>query len=678
MDQSQPEIATEEDEAAKKKRSVCETCDKPVVHGASGTISMWIFDGIYCSCEPEKRTGQILYFGTNSESGGEQEAAALANLLASTGSSANPSDTATRLKLVTADFSPETFETKSPVQVPVTDETVYREPPKLRLVPNLPPDGAFVSIAADGVPPDALPNITVDSTELYINFDFRPSAIRAQFSTETQTETLTREIVASGKISVLQPESLVGKIIGENYLVIEFIGKGQSGSVYKVNRDGIPGVFALKILHPARFSTRQNTRFLAQAKAVKELDHHSLLTLYDAGVTDDLCPFIVTDFFGSERLSDTLKLDGPFNETEAIELFLEVAEALAQAHYMGITHRDVKPSNVRVKENDDGSRVIKLADCGVGKMYPDPSRETRYFTESGMEYGDPRYMSPEQYSGVKADHRADIYSFGCLMYEVLTGRPPFVADRASMLIYKHIKKWPKAISERVPDSEISPALENLIMRCLQKHPDNRYQTVTDIREDLETIRAGKPVRRVFRTPLSKSPAHAIPQNVTELVIPDPVLSQTESFMAGISAAWFAFWIGYSASARLSIKIVAFSACVAFLIFTWFKQHQTEHQKIQYLRDWNHQAQLEDQSRRERFQYPNDVELQTTGEHVRSEYAGANPVPVNDSVSLDKYSTLWTRKRKDIPSATQQRWADLASQGQWSELAREQRLEFDKQ
>lgn len=673
MDQSQPEIATVEADAKKKKnRSICESCDKPVLHGPSGTISMWIFDGIYCSCEPSKRTGQILYFGINSESAGDQEAAALASLIATTSESANPSDTATRLKLVTPDFSNETTETYGPAK-PATDaeKTNFREPPKLRIIHSL-PDSPAVSIVSDTVPPDAVPQIQVNPTELYVNFDFRPTPVPAQFSAETQNDTATREIIPAGQMALSMPERLIGRTIGDNYLVIEFIGKGLNGTVYKVNRQGIDGVFVLKILHPARFSTRQNTRFLAQAKAVKELDHHSLLTLYDAGVTDDLCPFIVTDFFGSERLSDTLKSDGPFNEKDAIDLFLEVAEGLAQAHYMGITHRDVKPSNVRIKENDDLSRVVKLADCGVGKMYPDPSRETRYFTESGMEYGDPRYMSPEQYSGAKADHRADIYSFGCLMYEVLTGRPPFVADRVSMLIYKHIKKWPKAISERVPDAEISPSLESLIMRCLQKHPDNRYQTITDIKEDLETIKARKPVKRVFKTALSKAPANAIPHNVTELVIPDPVLSVVDSTIARMSGAWFAFWIGYSSSVRLAMRIMLFSLLMAIMIFMSFKLFQ------QALKDdtVDRKHQIGNSPRNERPQSWNEVDSPKTSQSIRPEYAGVNSAISPTIDSPQRVSALWRRKQQLSPE-TQQRWSDLASQGQWSELAREQRLEFNE-
>lgn len=623
MDQSQTEIALEEDEGLKTKavRSVCEICKKTLIHGASGTISMWIFDGIYCSCKPEQRTNQVLYFGPNSESG-DAEAAALASLIASsTGTSGtvteNPADSLVAeehnlptKQQETSEVPPETKWRQG--SLPPAGQMYITESGTLRIVPI--PDTPEISIATNSIPLDAFSiakSVSSEVTEVtseVIRYDFRPTPIAEQFSPETRSHTVTREVLAAGLIALSEPESMVGKLVGDNYLIIELIGKGASGTVFKVNREGIPGVFALKILHPSRFSTRQNTRFLAQAKSVKELDHHNLLALYDAGVTDDLCPFIVTDFFGSERLSDTLDADGPFKERDAIDLFLQIAEGLIHIHYMGITHRDVKPSNVRVHENNDGTKTIKLADCGVGKMYPDPSRETRIFTESGTEYGDSRYMSPEQYSGVKADHRADIYSFGCLMYEVLTGRPPFVANKVSMLIYKHIKKRPRSISDIAPENQISSALEELIMRCLQKNPSARYQTVSDLKEDLETIRAGKPVRRVFSSALNIPTT--MPRNLPELVIPDQVLSSYELVMSRISAAWIALWIGYSASARLSIKIVLFSAVVAFLLFTCFRgsfSHQDTDRNIEPVQsttlhssdsqapvhDWNHKRSGDD-------------------------------------------------------------------------------------
>jgi serine/threonine protein kinase len=642
LDPSQSEIATEEHEDAKSRalKSVCSYCERPVVDGPSGTISMWIFDGIYCSCTPEQRNAQVLYFGPHRDSS-EAEAKALASLIASSNAAAtatkrlNDEDSSSSI-IFTKDFRTletitrseeseasdfieaesshepelsesskfkvseigasehlaaerETPETKArelesrkskgsklksqEPQLLVIDASPDSDAPRL-VVSEAPSPSTFdgpplnsgidcsENISLTPPPTSSAPRLVLPDgkpipTWAPWNWDSQPTP-EVQFRPENKTGSITREILPAGQIAQTAPESLVGKLIGDNYLVIEFIGKGFNGNVFKVNREGIPGIFVLKILQPNdRFTTRQNTRFLAQAKLVKELDHHSVLSVYDAGVTDDQCPFIITDYFGSERLSDTLDEDGPLDEKTALDVFIQIAEALIHAHYMGVTHRDVKPSNVRVKEEDDGSKTVKLADCGVGKMYPDPNRETRYFTENGMEYGDARYMSPEQYSGATADHRADIYSFGCLMYEVLTGRPPFIADKVSMLIYKHVKKRPRSIDERFPELQISQDLDRLIMRCLQKLPDNRYQSVSDLRDDLITIKAGKRVRRVFKTHLNLTP-------VTRKTAAGRANAPPE-LVAVIMASWLAFWVGYSASARVAIRIVLTSAIMAMTL-----------------------------------------------------------------------------------------------------------------
>ena len=694
MDPSQSEIATEEHEDAKSRalKSVCSNCERPLVDGPSGTISMWIFDGIYCSCTPEQRNAQVLYFGPHSDSG-EAEAKALASLIASSNAAAkatkrlndedSPSIIFTKdfrtLETITqseeadaSDFieaesshapelsdlnkpkhkvselgaweseasellaveqgAPETespdLESRKPKgselqerQVLLIDASPGSEAPRL-VVREASSKSALAGpplnsstdcseeISLTPPPVTSAPRLLVPDakpvpTWAPWNWDSQPSP-EVQFAPENKTGSITREILPAGQIAQTAPESLVGKLIGDNYLVIEFIGKGFNGNVFKVNREGIPGIFVLKILQPnARFTTRQNTRFLAQAKLVKELDHHSVLTVYDAGVTDDQCPFIVTDFFGSERLSDTLDEDGPLDEKTALDVFIQIADALIHAHYMGVTHRDVKPSNVRVNEEHDGSKTIKLADCGVGKMYPDPNRETRYFTENGMEYGDARYMSPEQYSGAKADHRADIYSFGCLMYEVLTGRPPFIADKVSMLIYKHVKKRPRSIDERFPELQISQDLDRLIMRCLQKLPDNRYQSVSDLRDDLITIKAGKRVRRVFKTHLNLAP-------VTRKTAASGTNAPPE-LVAVVMASWLAFWVGYSASARVAIRIVFTSALMAMTLLGAFKwaSHELETERSSSRVKWNQQNSLPRQSSELNNDQPTFVNEQTT-------------------------------------------------------------------
>ncbi|MBX9666378.1 MAG: protein kinase [Candidatus Obscuribacterales bacterium] len=367
----------------------------------------------------------------------------------------------------------------------------------------------------------------------------------------------TKKLLPAGVIARTRPETLVGSII-DSYVIIEFVGQGLSGHVYKVMREGLDGVFALKIITPTlSFTKRHNQRFLNEAENAKELDHPNVITTYDAGVTDDQVPYIVTDFFEGERLSDILSTEGNLQESVAIDLFIQICDGLIHAHYLGILHRDLKPSNIRINGDISENHKLKIADCGVSKVLPDPSRETRYFTEHGYEYGDATYMSPEQCRGVKIDQRSDIYSLGCLMYQCLSGLPPFSAKQNTMLMYKHVSKRPRSLHTRFPEIGLTRTLEDLIMRCLEKDPEDRYQSISDLREDLETIKARKPVRRAFRKKLSYK------EREETKIIPDTV-----------SAAVSAIWFGLSTTLRLYVIALAISVVISIALILAFGQYNS--------------------------------------------------------------------------------------------------------
>ncbi len=365
------------------------------------------------------------------------------------------------------------------------------------------------------------------------------SASASASEASEQVSTATVEILAAGLMARQHPNLLIGKTIGQKYQVLEYLGSGLTGYVFKVQCQGLPGVFVLKIIEPSMaFTRRHSKKFLQEAALAKELDHHNIIALYDAGTTDDDIPFLVTDYFPGERLSEILKEDGPYKETKAIELFLQICEGLNHAHACGILHRDIKPGNVRIGEGENPT--IKIADCGVSRVLPNSGRDTKYFTDHGYEYGDATYMSPEQCTGKGLDQRSDIYSLGCLMYQCLSGKPPFSSERSSMLMYKHVRKLPRPLTQRFPGIELSRDLESIVMRCLEKDPDNRYQSVADVKADLEAVKAGKRVFRRFRRKLSSKGKSLFPD------LP-------ESIFAPPAAVWFRL----STTKRLWSLIVVF-------------------------------------------------------------------------------------------------------------------------
>jgi serine/threonine protein kinase len=496
-----PELATREG-AETKIKEICEVCHKPLTKTTSGSVSTWLFKGLYCSCTetaatPKEQKQPPFHVGPI------EEAWTIASSSA----------------YLSAREQTQAGQTVSPaVKTSLAKKSVHAN---LRLV----------------APELENPEITGEANLPDLNI----------YPTDAQGYEFSTQAFPAGQIAQSDPKKLIGKTI-DGYQVLDYIGKGSSGQVFKVSRDGVENFFALKIITPSlAFGKRHNSRFLAEAKFAKVLDHENIIVLHDAGVTYDDVPYLVTDYVEGERLSDILEEHGALTEQAALDVFIQICDALSHAHYMGVLHRDVKPSNVRINPK----KQVKLVDCGVSKVLPDPTRETRYFTESGFEYGDARYMSPEQCRGAKTDHRSDIYSLGCLMYQCLSGKAPFSADKNSMLIYKHVKKRARTLSNRFPDLRISKDLENLVMRCLEKEPDDRYQSISDLRDDLEAIRLKKQVKRAFRKKLQ---AHG--DRKDPLFVP-------EAFSAAVSSMWF----GFSTTARVLVFTVAWFVVLFAILFT---------------------------------------------------------------------------------------------------------------
>ena len=166
-------------------------------------------------------------------------------------------------------------------------------------------------------------------------------------------------------------------------------------------------------------------------------------------------------------------------------------EAMAYAHRKSVIHRDIKPDNIILTRRSDSGDFVKLVDFGIAKVLPSEQKQTQNLTQTGEIFGSPLYMSPEQCMGNKVDARSDIYAFGCVMYEALTGSPPFAGDNPIRTILKHINEQPKPISKLPQDYKVPADLESVIMHCLEKDPADRYQNADELLKDLEAIRDGK-------------------------------------------------------------------------------------------------------------------------------------------------------------------------------------------
>lgn len=282
------------------------------------------------------------------------------------------------------------------------------------------------------------------------------------------------------------------------------IGQGGFGKVYRVFDQKLERIVALKLLapgHPARGD--RLLRFEEEVRAVARLDHPLIVPVYDAGFEDEI-PWMAMRLVAGRSLESTLRDGGPFPLSRALPLLIHVASALSHAHRHGIVHRDVKPANILLEERDDGEHAW-LTDFGIAKILTG-----LHLTCDGTVLGTPSYMSPEQATGKPVDARTDIFSFGCVAVEMVTGRPAFPGSSVTGVLHGIIHKSPDLDGLR---EQAGPVFEATLQRCLARSPEDRWQTFDDLIHELEVWVSpgggnptGKRVRWGFRLTRRRSEA----------------------------------------------------------------------------------------------------------------------------------------------------------------------------
>ncbi len=282
------------------------------------------------------------------------------------------------------------------------------------------------------------------------------------------------------------------------YEIIALLGKGGMGEVYRARDERLGRDVAIKVL-PADFAKDADRlkRFEQEARATSALNHPNILTVYDVG-THDGAPYIVEELLDGEELRAQLQ-EGAIAPKKAIEYARQISEGLAAAHAKGIVHRDLKPENLFVTANGR----VKILDFGLAKLQPQPNEAVdsqaatqKKITDPGTVMGTVRYMSPEQVRGQDVDHRSDIFSFGVILYEMLSGQRTFAGESAVEVMNAILKEEPPDLSET--NTKISPALEKIVWRCLEKKPERRFQSASDLGFALDTLTGstGVPPARV--------------------------------------------------------------------------------------------------------------------------------------------------------------------------------------
>ncbi len=305
------------------------------------------------------------------------------------------------------------------------------------------------------------------------------------------------------------------------YEILAELGQGAMGVVYKARDPMLDRVVAIKTVNltlPKDELVEYEARFYQEAKAAGSLSHRNIVTIYDIGRSERIA-YMAMEFLEGDELRKLLQARAPIPLSRALEIGAQVAEGLQYAHERQIIHRDIKPANIMVLH--DG--LVKITDFGIARM-----RNNEVKTMTGMILGSPKYMSPEQVSGKRADTRSDIFSLGVVIYEMLTGTSPFVADNIHGVMYQTMNFNPPAPKTLNPD--LPEVLNFIVAKALAKNLDDRYQKAKDLAHDLReamTALTGASVApEVLAGPLEDGP----------FVLPDSPLTRLQDRAARILGA----------------------------------------------------------------------------------------------------------------------------------------------
>ncbi len=293
--------------------------------------------------------------------------------------------------------------------------------------------------------------------------------------------------------------ALTDRLIDGRYRLLEKLGEGGMGAVFKVEHVRMGKIAALKLMRSdVAINADLKARFLQESRTVAKLSHANTVQVFDAGQLEDGSLYMAMEFVPGKDLAWHLKANGPMSEASAVSLCLQVLASLQEAHENGIVHRDIKPANVMLVKRRSGEDQVKLLDFGIAKLL---AAEGRKSSASADFVGTPAYMSPEQIRGGDVDSRSDLYSLGAMVFELVTGHQPFQGNSAVETIGLHLTEPIPRIASVAPTVHVSPAFENVIRRALAKSAHERFQDADAMRRALDDQRRALGVKSQEFTPM---------------------------------------------------------------------------------------------------------------------------------------------------------------------------------
>lgn len=328
----------------------------------------------------------------------------------------------------------------------------------------------------------------------------------------------------------------------ERYEPVAIIGKGTVGTIYlchdrRLHRKKV----AVKILR--NVTDDELMSFQQEARATSRLNHRNIIAVYDFGSTESGVVYMAMEYVEGVSLDRELQANGPLDTERALKIGVALADALAYAHSCGIFHRDIKTSNILLVNSDSREPDVRLIDFGVAVIQH--TADEAFEVQGRTIVGTPQYMSPDQCFGLIYDERSEVYSLGCVLFETLTGKPPFHGESALQIINKHASEKPPALAAVNPGRAFGSRVETLVSRCLAKNRDDRYQSMYNLKADLTKV-----LDRSYSITLDNV---MIPKESSRKHDRDPVIS---AIMVALVCFIAACWLGYSQMERLLSKTPA--------------------------------------------------------------------------------------------------------------------------
>jgi serine/threonine protein kinase len=357
-----------------------------------------------------------------------------------------------------------------------------------------------------------------------------------------------------------------GTILDGKYEFIQLIGSGGMGVIYKARQIVLNKIVAIKMLHSEAINERALKRFQREGKAASALSHSNIITVYDFSISSHNEPYLVMEYVEGQSLEEKIQEEGLLDVDFTLQAILQVCDGLSHAHKNGILHRDLKPSNILIVKDDEDDTdklkhksgvgfTAKILDFGIAKIVEGNNSASMALTKTGETIGSPLYMSPEQCDGKPMDKRSELYMVGCTLYECLTGLPPFVGPSLANIIVKISNEDPPSLKDGSLGKDFSPALEGIIMKLLRKNPDERYQSVDELKWDLQNFQESPPDAQPTRVVM---PPQKPVMNKTKVIISGAVCL-IALVLVGLTIQYFSRQIPATVMPIVPVKVTGFDS-----------------------------------------------------------------------------------------------------------------------